>query len=286
MKIVGIVFGGLLTLIALPFLAIGIGIVGWLGDGSGLEIPLNGLNAPKKVVAIVSPEFSIKANDIPSQVADATVTFRVTPKPGGAPVFVGLAAAKDVDRYLRNVTIAHLEPAGTSADGSPQAPDPQGIAAGDGTEVRLVVEPGRRKRVAAPATKDFWVRQADSTTGDITLSVADLEGKDVRVVVMRTDGRPGMAVDASLKFRAPILKTIGWWTLGIGLVIGLLGVGLIIWMIVLLGRPKKLPVAPAATGAPTAADTASAPPAAPATPPAAVDTAPDVPPPGDDAPSG
>ena len=80
MKIVGIIIGGLIALFALPFLATGIGIVGWIGDGSGLNIPLNGLNAPKKVVAIVSPEFSVKASDIPSQVSDASVTFRVTPK--------------------------------------------------------------------------------------------------------------------------------------------------------------------------------------------------------------
>lgn len=293
MKVVGIIIGGLIALVALPFLAIGIGIVGWIGDGSGLDIPLNGMDAPKRVVAIVSPEFSVKAEDIPSQVRDASVTFHVTPKPGGAPIFIGLAPAKDVKRYLRNVTIAHLETADSGSGGSPQPPDPQAIAAGDGTQVRLVEEPGKRTHVAPPARKTFWIRQADSATGDITLTLADLEGKDVRVVVMRTDGRPGMAVNASLKLHAPILKRVGWWALGIGLIIGLLGVGLIIWMIVLMGRPKKLPVAPAATAPPTSADPvsappaeASAPPASPATPPPAVDTAPDVPPPGDDAPSG
>lgn len=256
MKIVGVIIGGLLILVALPFLAIGIGIVGWLGDGSGLNIPLNGMDAPKKVVAIVSPEFSVDAADFPTQVTDASVTFRVTPKPGGAPIFIGLAAATDVDRYLRNVTIAHLESADQGTSGTAQAPAPQDIASGNGAEVRLVVEPGSRARVAPPETKDFWVRQADSAAGDITLSLADLEGEDVRIVVMRTDGRPGMAVDASMTFRAPVLKTVGWWVLGIGIVLGLVGVGLLLWMILLLGRPK--PVAPA--GAPV--DTA---PTAPAT---------------------
>jgi hypothetical protein len=284
MKIVGIIIGGLIALFALPFLAIGIGIVGWIGDGSGLAIPLNGLDAPKKVVAIVSPEFSVKAQDIPSQVGDASVTFRVTPQAGSAPIFIGLAAAKDVNRYLRNVTIAHVEATDSTAGGSAQAPNPTDIASGDGTDVQLVVDPGKRTRVAAPATKDFWIRQADSATGDITLTLADLEGKDVRVVVMRTDGKPGMAVDASMTFRAPILKTVGWWVLGIGIVLGLIGVGLIIWMIVLLGRPKKLPpTTPAATPMTTEAPAAT-PAAAPTTPAAdapAVDTTPPPPPPGD-----
>ena len=284
MKIVGIIIGGLITLFALPFLAVGIGIVGWIGDGSGLNIPLNGMDAPPKVVAIVSPEFSVKASDIPSQVRDASVTFHVTPKAGGAPIFVGVAPTKDIDRYLRNVTIAHVSTLDQGASGTAQAPSATDVASGDGTEVKLVVEPGKRTRVAPPTAKQFWVRQADSATGDITLTLADLEGKDVRVVVMRTDGKPGLAVNASMRFHAPILKTIGWWVLGIGIVIGLVGIGLIIWMIVLLGRPKKLsPTTPAAT--PVAMD-AAAPAAAPTTPAAdapAVDTTPPPPPPGDDA---
>ena len=251
MKIVGIIIGGLITLFALPFLAVGIGIVGWIGDGSGLNIPLNGMDAPPKVVAIVSPEFSVKASDIPSQVRDASVTFHVTPKAGGAPIFVGVAPAKDINRYLRNVTIAHVSTLDQGASGTAQAPSATDVASGDGTEVKLVVEPGKRARVAPPAAKQFWVRQADSATGDITLTLADLEGKDVRVVVMRNDGKPGLAVNASMRFHAPILKTIGWWVLGIGIVIGLGGIGLIIWLIVLLGRPKTLsPTTPAATRPP------------------------------------
>jgi hypothetical protein len=279
MKIVGIIIGGLIALFALPFLAVGIGIVGWIGDGSGFNIPLNGLNAPKKVVAIVSPEFSVKASDIPSQVRDASVTFHVTPKAGGAPIFVGVAPAKDLNRYLRNVTIAHVSTLDQGASGTAQAPSATDVASGDGTEVQLVVEPGKRTRVAPPTAKQFWVRQADSATGDITVTLADLEGKDVRVVVMRNDGKPGLAVDASMSFQAPILKTIGWWILGIGLVIGLVGIGLIIWMIVLLGRPKRVAPAAAPTDStPTAfvtadddrpaVDTAPAPPDAPANAPA------------------
>jgi hypothetical protein len=286
MKIVGIIVGGLIVLVALPFLATGTAIVGWIGDGSGLNIPLNGMDAPKKVVAIVSPEFSVKASDIPSQVSDASVTFHVTPKAGGAPIFVGIAPAKDINRYLRNVTIAHVATLEQGASGTAQAPSATDVASGDGTDVKLVVEPGRRTRVAPPAAKQFWVRQADSATGDITVTLADLEGKDVRVVVMRNDGKPGLAVDASMRFHAPILKTVGWWMLSIGIVIGLVGIGLIIWMIVLLGRPKKPATAtPTATATSTDAPAAT-PPAAPTTPAAdapAVDTTPPPPPPGDDA---
>jgi hypothetical protein len=286
-KIVGIIVGGLAVLVAFPFLAFGIGIVGYLGDGTGLDIPLNGIDAPPRAVAVVSPEFSLDASDLPTQITDASVTFRVTPQPGSAPLFAGLAASEDVARYLKGATIARLEPTEAPADQSSSSPtpNPQDIVAGDGLDVRLVVEPGKRTRVRPPATRDFWIRQADSATGDITVRVADLAGQDVRVVMLRTDGRPGIAADASMRFRIPILATIGWWLLGIGIALALLGAGLIVWMVLLLGRSRQR----AATAAPaveaTAADPGRSPTATPAPPsaaPPAVDTTPpprDTPPP-------
>ena len=74
--------------------------------------------------------------------------------------------------------------------------------------------------------------------------------RDVRVVVLRDDGRPGLAVDASMRFSVPFLSTVGWWALGIGSALGLLGLGLIIWMIVLLSRSKRPPAATSTTAAP------------------------------------
>lgn len=289
MKIVGIIVGGLIALFALPLIGIGVAIVGWVGDGDGLNIPIRGLDAPPKVIAIVSPTFSATTSDLPSQIRDSSVTFHVTPQAGSAPIFIGLAAAANVDRYLKGATTAQLENTGTPADTTAQTPAPQDVISGDGTQVQLHVTPGPRTHVPPPATRRFWIRQADSATGDITLKVADLDGKDLRVVVMRTDGRPGMAVDASMKFHVPFLPTVGWWMLGIGLAIAAVGVGLMIWMIILLGRPRRRPLEPAATApaapAPTAPTTPSqAAPAADTTARPAVDTTP-APPPTDDAPA-
>jgi hypothetical protein len=292
MKIVGIIIGGLIALFALPFLAIGIGIVGWVGDGTGIDIPIKGLDAPPKVVAIVSPAFDLDTTDLPSQVTDASVTFDVTPAPGGAPLFVGLAASQDVERYLRNVTTAQVEPTPQDgvADGTAQAPAAEDVVSGNGTAVQLVVEPGARTRVAPPATRRFWIRQADTATGALTVSLADLDGRDVRVVVLRDDGRPGLAVDASMRFSVPFLSTVGWWALGIGVAIGLVGIGLIIWMIVLLSRPKRptaaTSTAAAAAAAPPSESTAAAGRTEAVEPLPAVDTTPLPKPPGDDASSG
>ncbi|MGI9116893.1 MAG: hypothetical protein ACR2JV_04570 [Gaiellales bacterium] len=267
MRIVGIIIGALIVLVSLPFVFMGIGMVAWLGDGSGLDIPLKGLNAPPKVVAIVSPEFSVKAQDIPSQLRDASATLHVTPQAGTAPLFIGLAPSQDVKRYLKGATIAHPEVKQTSGTGSASgssdgggAPDPQAIAMGDGAELQLTVDPGRRRKVAPPKTRAFWIRTADSASGDITVSLADLEGRNVRVVVMRADGKPGIAVDATLHFHAPILRTAGFIVLLIGLVILAIGAGLIV---LLARRGRRTPAAAAAppdAGDAPAVDTA--PPAA------------------------
>jgi len=78
-------------------------------------------------------------------------------------------------------------------------------------------------------------------SGEITLTAADLQGTDLRIVVMRADGKPGIAADAALRFRIPILVTIGWVSLIVGLVAVAIGVGLILLIVL---RKKKPPAAP------------------------------------------
>ena len=250
MRIVGYIFGAFLVVIALPFLIIGIGAV---IVGGGFDVPLKGMTAPPKVVAVVSPEFTLKAADLPSQVRDASVTLKVTPAADGAPLFVGLASSADVKRYLRNTTIAHPEPP-KDANGNGAPPDPQTVIAGDGISMDLTVEPGKRTHVAPPGKKTFWIRQADSASGAIPLSIADLDGKDVRVVVMRADGKPGMAFDATAVIHVPIVRPIGFAVLAGAIIVIALGAGLIV---LLATRKRKTPPAapPAAPDAP-AVDTA------------------------------
>jgi hypothetical protein len=69
-------------------------------------------------------------------------------------------------------------------------------------------------------------------------------------------------------------------------VLGLLGLGLIIWMIVLLSRSKRPPTATSTTAAPPSESTAAETRAEAVEPRPAVDTTPLPKPPGDDASSG
>ena len=59
---------------------------------------------------------------------------------------------------------------------------------------------------------------------------------------MRADGKPGIAADASLRFRIPLLMTIGWVSLITGLVTIAIGAGLI--LLIALRKQKPAAAAP------------------------------------------
>jgi len=269
MRVFGIIVGALIALCGIAPVLAGVGIVGYLKDGTGLEIPIKGFEAPKRAVAIVSPTFSLDTSDLPSEVSDSAILLTITPPPGEGPLFIGLGPATAVNRYLRRASIARVEQTdeGASADGSATAPNPQD-ALQDGVPVRLETAPGPRTRVPPPATRKFWTRTVTNDSGDITLTAADLQCTDSRVVVMRADGKPGIAADASLRFRIPLLITIGWASLIVGLVTIAIGVGLILLIVL----RKKQPAAATPIVATNGEAPAVTPPAVaePATTPAAV----------------
>ncbi len=236
-RIFGIIVGVLIALTGLPLLLGGIGLVAWVGDGSGIKIPLKGFTAPPSAVAIILPAFSIKATDLPSQVRDAALILSITPTAGDGPLFLGIAPATKINRYLHNASTARLETSGTQTNGENQPPDPQ-QALTDGVDVKLVLVPGKRKLVPAPTAMQFWTRSVlVDGSGEITLTPDDLSGKNARAVVMRADGKPGIAADATAHFRVPFLTTIGWYTLLIGFVVMGLGIGLI--LLIVLRKPKQ-----------------------------------------------
>ena len=262
MRIVGYVLGGLIILIGLPPLLIGLGMAVWLGDGSGLEVPLRGFTAPPKAIAVVSPELGIKTEDLPAQVADASIDVRIVPPTGSAPLFVGVAEAAAVKRYLRRVPVARIEPVDASGqplggDGggnggasSGGGPDPQTVVT-DGLRVRLVLDPGRRTKVALPARQTFWLKTvAPDANGVVHLSLRELSGRNVRIVIMREDAKPGIAAQAAVQLHVPILRTAGLIVLLAGAAIVALGVLLIV-LIARRGRRRA-----AAAAAPDTTPTA------------------------------
>jgi hypothetical protein len=132
------------------------------------------------------------------------VRIRVTSQSAGPPLFVGIARAGDVDRYLAGV---------------------------DRTVINDFwdedVKPVGGGRVApAPATQRFWVASSNGArTSNLVWKPTD--GRWT-VVVMRADGRPGLDVSADLGARPPALP---WIAVGLLVAGGVLMVGGVLLMI-------------------------------------------------------
>ena len=129
---------------------------------------------------------------------DALGTVRVrAERPGGRPVFVGIARRSDVDSYLRGVSHAELD------DLDP----PEYDTRRGGAPLR------------APTAERFWVASA-SGPGRQAVDW-DVEGGNWSVVAMNADGSRGVAVDADVGAK------VGWFLwVGLGmLVVGLLIIG-------------------------------------------------------------
>jgi hypothetical protein len=125
----------------------------------------------------------------------------------GKPVFVGIARADDVARYLGGT--AHAELVDVSTD-----------------PFRAHYRPHAGKAPpTVPSQQRFW---AASTQGDGQQTLTwDVEHGSWSVVVMNADGSRGVDTRVSAGANVPILGTVGWVALGGGLVLLLAAGGLV-----------------------------------------------------------
>ena len=138
----------------------------------------------------------------------------------GHGVFVGIAPAAAVDRYLAGADVDvvqdfDLAPFTLTTDRRPGTATP-----------------------AAPGAQDFWVARAEATTGAAALTWTVQDG-DYRVVVMNADATPGIDVDGTFGVVIPRAFALSMVVLVIGLVLGALGVVLL--LVGLLQRPRSAP---------------------------------------------
>lgn len=142
------------------------------------------------------------------------VRVRIAPE-GGKPVFAGVARTADAERFLHGVSHETL----TDLDVDPFA----------GTAKEHFGERGARR----PGRSSIWAAQTTGTgRRDLTW---DVEDGDWSVVVMNADGSPGVAASVEAGAKLPDLATAGWWTLGGGGFLLLVGATLII----LSARPRR-----------------------------------------------
>jgi hypothetical protein len=139
-----------------------------------------------------------------SAVILGNVRIQVTPTTASAPVFVGIAASDDVDRYLAGVDRTVISDVWT-----------------DGVE-----SAGGGAPASVPGTQGFWVASA---TGTGTQAVTwDAANGTWTAVVMDPNGDPGVDVEATLGATMPALLGIAFASLLIGALFLLGGALLII----------------------------------------------------------
>ncbi|MGY1679946.1 DUF4389 domain-containing protein [Geodermatophilus sp. SYSU D01176] len=131
------------------------------------------------------------------------VRVEVTAAEPATEVFLGVARASDVDRYLAGVGHGRVDELGP--DGGP----------GTATEIRGGAP------ASLPGDEDFWIARAQGT-GTQTLQWTPSDG-DWTVVVMRADGAAGLDVDARAGVTVPALTWIWIGLLVTGGVLAVVG---------------------------------------------------------------
>jgi hypothetical protein len=142
--------------------------------------------------AITTPRLDVDAGFLLKPDRYGSVRLEAMPK-ADKPLFVGVARTRDVDAYLRGVARSEVSDVNFSPFSARYTPH-----TGTG-------------RPARPAAQDIWAAQGSHT---LTWNV---RGGDWSVVVMNADGSRGVAAAVSAGAKVPYIATIGYLTLGFGL---------------------------------------------------------------------
>jgi hypothetical protein len=153
----------------------------------------------------------------------------------GKPLFVGIARSDEVARYLRGT--AHAELTDVSTDPFRAHYRPHAGAAPQ----------------TLPAQQRFWSASAQGA-GQQTVTW-DVEHGSWSVVVMNADGSRGVDARVSAGANVPILGTIAWVALGVGLVLLIAAGGLV--AVGVRSAGTSAPPAPAGTRSSSTAARAS-----------------------------
>jgi hypothetical protein len=207
-RIASAVIGGLLALVALALLsAAGIGLWADLSQRKGGYVTPGGHDFSTSGAALVTEETKLGSAGVgwlyPSALL-GKIRIRVTPVQSTSPLFVGVGPSADVERYL----------AGTKHTV---------ITDYFGNKVKFV---GGGRARSAPGTQHFWVASATGTGRQSVFWKA--KDGSWTVVVMKADGRPGIAVHADVGAH---LSALRWIAIGVtiaGLIFMAAGVLLIL----------------------------------------------------------
>jgi len=228
-----IVVGIVLLVIAVPVVIAGTVLLAMFGSRGDLRTGPHQVTVPGR--ALISSVAGIENSaDVREFLGNSRLEIEATARSAGHGVFVGVAPAAAVDRYLAGADVDvirdfDLAPFTLTTDRRP------GSAA-----------------VAAPGAQDFWVARAEAPAGVASLTWTVMEG-DYRVVIMNADATPAVDVDGTFGVVIPRAFGLSMAVLVTGLVMGVLGVALLLVGLLQRGRPTPpAPTAPAAARPPVA----------------------------------
>ena len=171
------------------------GVLALAGDDGMVGSGHHDISTPTAALVTDTADFDGVA-DVASAVGDPTIGVTAASVDGGAPKFVGIGKATDVDRYLANVEVDRVDDISVE----PFKLDKERSA---GT-----------RTPAAPTAQSFWVAQDAGTRADVNWKVRD---GDYKVVVMNADGSRDVKADSHFEAGAPYLSTVALSTLLAGL---------------------------------------------------------------------
>ena len=166
--VVGVVVGTLLALFSLGVFVVGAtlaGVAGLVRDDDGFLMS-DVAAVETSTYALTSTSFEVHTSGPAEGLPDALLgeVKVAASSPNGTPLFVGIAASDDVERYLGDVRHETVT----------------------GFALRPLYEKsGTQALTTAPEERDIWATRATGTNGDL---VWDVDDGDWTLVVMNADG--------------------------------------------------------------------------------------------------
>ena len=215
-KIILIVVGAVLLICGIGAVVPGALLAGVTGSDNTLESGYHRIGTP--TAALVSETAQVSDAGGVRTAGVGAARIKINARSEGRPIFLGVARASDVDNYLAGVAFDEV----TNFDLSPFKVD--------------TVRHQGNAFPAPPADQPFWTASASGTSPNLEWQVAD---GDYRLVMMTSDGSPGVAADAQFGLRVNGLFGVGLAILIAGTIAALLGIALIILGIVVPSQPRE-----------------------------------------------
>ena len=217
---VQLVLGVVVIVVGLLTAAAAIGLLAVFGTSSELrtgqqEIGTNSAAVVSDVARVQDTRGVVAVTRSPS------LRLSAAPGPASASVFIGIGRAADVDRYLAGVAVDEVTDLNL---------DPFDLT---------VQRQGGRAAAAPPGDQTFWVAAADSpTSAELTWPI---QGGDYRLVVMNSDGSPGVDTRTQVRLSLPHAFPIAVSVLAGGVVVALAGTGVVAHALVGGRRRTEVP---------------------------------------------